>query len=223
MATNDVVISSEEYSISKTFVKRETNRTLLKNPNELKMEAINGDDDMVNRNDETISQQSLRSASEPELETLVDTESEPENEVTEQIIQKQCKTKVEEEPLEDKLKKLGKWEDIENTDITKKGKSDFNPIIKDSDMTPEMQQKAFQWAEEALCLFQVKENGYVKRIDEKNVAGYIKKKFDRMYHPTWHCIVGKNFASYVTHQTECFTYFYTQTIAILLFKCPHNW
>ena len=35
---------------------------------------------------------------------------------------------------------------------------------------------------------------------EKDIAGYIKKEFDKKYNPTWHCIVGRNFGSYVTHE-----------------------
>lgn len=36
----------------------------------------------------------------------------------------------------------------------------------------------------------------------------IKKEFDKKYGPTWHCIVGRNFGSYVTHETKHFLYFY---------------
>lgn len=31
-------------------------------------------------------------------------------------------------------------------------------------------------------------------------------EFDKKYHPTWHCIVGRNFGSYVTHETKHFIY-----------------
>ncbi|KAF8354038.1 hypothetical protein PRIPAC_95661 [Pristionchus pacificus] len=33
-----------------------------------------------------------------------------------------------------------------------------------------------------------------------------------------HCIVGRNFGSYVTHETNYFVYFYLGQVAILLFK-----
>jgi outer membrane cobalamin receptor len=46
----------------------------------------------------------------------------------------------------------------------------------------------------------------------------IKKEFDKKYGPTWHCIVGRNFGSYVTHETKHFIYFYLGQVAILLFK-----
>lgn len=44
------------------------------------------------------------------------------------------------------------------------------------------------------------------------------KEFDKKYNPTWHCIVGRNFGSYVTHETKHFIYFYLGQVAILLFK-----
>ena len=50
------------------------------------------------------------------------------------------------------------------------------------------------------------------------LAAYIKKEFDKKYNPTWHCIVGRNFGSYVTHETKHFIYFYLGQVAILLFK-----
>lgn len=38
------------------------------------------------------------------------------------------------------------------------------------------------------------------------------------FRPTWHCIVGRNFGSYVTHESKHFLYFYINTFAVLLFK-----
>ena len=77
-------------------------------------------------------------------------------------------------------------------------------IIKNSDMTEDMQQDAINVA--------------TKAIDSYNIDCYIKKEFDRKHNPTWHCIVGRNFGSYVTHETKHFIYFYLGQIAVLLFK-----
>lgn len=52
----------------------------------------------------------------------------------------------------------------------------------------------------------------------QDIAAFIKKEFDKKYNPTWHCIVGRNFGSYVTHETRHFIYFYLGQVAILLFK-----
>merc|ERR1711916_36284 len=81
-------------------------------------------------------------------------------------------------------------------------------VIKNADMSEDMQQDAVDCAMAALD----------KHNIEKDIAAHIKKEFDRKYHPTWHCIVGRNFGSYVTHETRCFIYFYLGQVAILLFK-----
>jgi dynein light chain LC8-type len=70
-------------------------------------------------------------------------------------------------------------------------------IIKNSDMTEDMQQDAINVATKAIDSYNI----------EKDIACYIKKEFDRKHNPTWHCIVGRNFGSYVTHETKHFIYF----------------
>ncbi|CAK1552411.1 unnamed protein product [Leptosia nina] len=75
-------------------------------------------------------------------------------------------------------------------------------------MSEEMQQDAVDCATQALEKFNI----------EKDIAAFIKKEFDKKYNPTWHCIVGRNFGSYVTHETRHFIYFYLGQVAILLFK-----
>lgn len=42
--------------------------------------------------------------------------------------------------------------------------------------------------------------------------------FNKKFHPTWHCIVGRNFAANVTHETKNFTYFYLGQTGFLLWK-----
>lgn len=86
--------------------------------------------------------------------------------------------------------------------------SDKKAVIKNADMTSPMQDDAIRTALVALEKFNI----------EKDIAAYIKKEFDKKYAPTWHCIVGRNFGSYVTHETKHFIYFYLGQVAILLFK-----
>jgi hypothetical protein len=38
------------------------------------------------------------------------------------------------------------------------------------------------------------------------------------YHGVWHCIVGRNFGSYVTNEAKHYIYFYQGQIAVCLFK-----
>ncbi|KAK4504039.1 hypothetical protein PRZ48_004954 [Zasmidium cellare] len=80
--------------------------------------------------------------------------------------------------------------------------------IKSVDMSEDMQQEAVEVAREAMEQFTV----------EKEIAHYIKKTFDERKGATWHCIVGRNFGSFVTHETKHFIYFYLGHCAILLFK-----
>merc|ERR1712233_26680 len=80
--------------------------------------------------------------------------------------------------------------------------SDRKAVIKNADMSEEMQQDAVDYATQALEKYNI----------EKDIAAYIKKEFDKKYNPTWHCIVGRNFGSYVT-RTRHFIYFYLGQVA----------
>lgn len=80
--------------------------------------------------------------------------------------------------------------------------------IRSVDMNQEMQKEAIKCAKEAIAKYTV----------EKDIASFIKKEFDKSFNPTWHCIVGRNFGSYVTHESGNFIYFYVNQMAILLFK-----
>lgn len=62
-------------------------------------------------------------------------------------------------------------------------------VIKNVDMTEEMQQEAIEIASNAL----------EKHTVEKDIASTVKKEFDRKHGATWHVVVGKSFGSYVTH------------------------
>ena len=71
------------------------------------------------------------------------------------------------------------------------------PVIKNVDMTEEMQQEAVEVARIALEKYPI----------EKDIAAYIKREFDKKHGSTWHCIVGRNFGSYVTHgEVLCLVY-----------------
>ncbi|VDN96268.1 unnamed protein product [Rodentolepis nana] len=76
-------------------------------------------------------------------------------------------------------------------------------VIKNSDMSEQMQQKAVDYAKQGMDQYGI----------EKEVASHVKKAFDREFGPTWHCVVGRNFGSYVTHEANCFIYFYLKSIA----------
>ncbi|KAJ0173371.1 hypothetical protein K1T71_011547 [Dendrolimus kikuchii] len=86
-------------------------------------------------------------------------------------------------------------DEVRNTSVKM---CDRKAVIKNADMSEEMQQDAVDCATQALEKFNI----------EKDIAAFIKKEFDKKYNPTWHCIVGRNFGSYVTHETRHFIYFY---------------
>eukprot|EP00069_Balaena_mysticetus_P013507 bmy_22070T0 len=70
--------------------------------------------------------------------------------------------------------------------------------MKNANMSEEMQQDSGECGTQELEKYAI----------EKDVAAHIKE-FDKKYNPTWHCIVGRNFGSYVTHETK-------QTLHLLL-------
>lgn len=53
---------------------------------------------------------------------------------------------------------------------------------------------------------------------ENKIAKHIKEKFDEKYGPNWHCVVGKNFASYTSYESKHYIFFYEGQLAILLYK-----
>ncbi|KAK9466337.1 dynein light chain type 1-domain-containing protein [Lipomyces arxii] len=85
---------------------------------------------------------------------------------------------------------------------------DGKPVIKSVDMSEDMQSVVLDVAVQAMEQYNI----------EKDIAAHIKKELDRRFGQTWHCIVGRNFGSYVTHETRHFIYFYLGPIAVLLFK-----
>uniref|UniRef100_A0AC35FF02 Dynein light chain n=1 Tax=Panagrolaimus sp. PS1159 TaxID=55785 RepID=A0AC35FF02_9BILA len=81
-------------------------------------------------------------------------------------------------------------------------------VIKNSDMPDEMIETAIECTSQAFKKFNV----------ERHIAHHIKQTFDKRYNPTWHCIVGRSFGSFVSHENQHFIYFYYGNLAILLFK-----
>ncbi|CAE6488315.1 unnamed protein product [Rhizoctonia solani] len=81
-------------------------------------------------------------------------------------------------------------------------------VIKNIDMSEDMQQESIDIAVASIEKFNI----------EKDIAAHIKREFDRRYGTTWHVVVGKNFGSYVTHETKHFIYFYIGSLAFLIWK-----
>ncbi|CDS41729.1 dynein light chain [Echinococcus multilocularis] len=86
--------------------------------------------------------------------------------------------------------------------------SEVKAIIKNADMSEGTQQRSIDCARDAMTQFTV----------AKEIAAYIKKEFDSTYGPIWHCVVGRQFGSYLTHEARHFIFFYMNQMAILIFK-----
>ncbi|KAE9556019.1 hypothetical protein FO519_000765 [Halicephalobus sp. NKZ332] len=84
----------------------------------------------------------------------------------------------------------------------------YEPAVKSTDMPEQLQAEVFKVANDALQQFKI----------EKDVAVYIKESFDKAHGSSWHCIVGRNFGSFVSHETNSFIYFYLNHVAIMLYK-----
>ena len=53
---------------------------------------------------------------------------------------------------------------------------------------------------------------------ERAISEHIKSHFDDKYGSNWHCIVGKNFASFVSYNIRNYLFFYIGSLAILIYK-----
>lgn len=50
------------------------------------------------------------------------------------------------------------------------------------------------------------------------IAEKIKKHFDETWSPHWHVVIGRNFGSFVNHETKRFVYFYLADKAVMIHK-----
>ena len=80
--------------------------------------------------------------------------------------------------------------------------------IKLIDMSDEMKEDAVHTAVKAIA----------ESATERDIAKSLKEYFDIKYEAAWHCIVGKAFGSFVTHETKCFIFFTVSGYTILLWK-----
>lgn len=101
--------------------------------------------------------------------------------------------------MEETTSMTGEDEDGVNAD-------DFK--IQAADMPIHMQRAALHGAIQACRLY----------TTEKLIAESIKQDFDQMFTPTWHCIVGRNWGSCVTHSKQCYIRILYKDLTILLYK-----
>ncbi|XP_057498094.1 uncharacterized protein LOC130782717 [Actinidia eriantha] len=83
-------------------------------------------------------------------------------------------------------------------------------VVRETDMPEDMLSHAMELAYMALDLHEVS--------DCQSIARYIKQKLDDVYGPAWHCVVGKDFGSCITHLCGSFTFFRVEMMEFLVFK-----
>ncbi|KAL3638397.1 hypothetical protein CASFOL_017768 [Castilleja foliolosa] len=88
----------------------------------------------------------------------------------------------------------------------------FNIRLRAADMPSAMQERALRHARALL------DSVTRRRPNPTLLARSLKKEFDAVYGPAWHCVAGKSFGSFVTHSPGGFLYFSVDSFYFLLFK-----
>ncbi|RWR86156.1 putative dynein light chain [Cinnamomum micranthum f. kanehirae] len=83
-------------------------------------------------------------------------------------------------------------------------------VIRESDMPEMIQSHAMELAYQALDLHEVS--------DCQSIAQFLKQNFDETYGPAWHCVVGVDFGSCITHLCGSFIFFHVEMMEFLVFK-----
>ncbi|XP_059444631.1 dynein light chain 1, cytoplasmic-like [Corylus avellana] len=87
----------------------------------------------------------------------------------------------------------------------------LNVRLRPSDMPLHMQDRALRYTRSFL-------DGIKSHPNPTHLARALKKEFDSLYGPAWHCVVGTSFGSFVTHSPGAFVYFSIDSLSVLLFK-----
>ncbi|KAG9150034.1 hypothetical protein Leryth_010077 [Lithospermum erythrorhizon] len=88
----------------------------------------------------------------------------------------------------------------------------LNIRLRSADMPFSLQERAICYTRSLLS------STATNRPSPTILARAIKKEFDLLYGPAWHCVVGKSFGSFVTHSPGGFVYYSVDSLCFLLFK-----
>jgi dynein light chain LC8-type len=88
--------------------------------------------------------------------------------------------------------------------------SDGDLIVKSTDLSASNEQEMIELVRLAFRKYDLN--------NQRELAGFLKRSADRAFSSCWHCIVGRQFSSYVTHEMNGFIYLTKGPISILLFK-----
>ncbi|XP_028807518.1 dynein light chain, cytoplasmic-like [Neltuma alba] len=92
----------------------------------------------------------------------------------------------------------------------------FNARLRSSDMPLNMQEHALRYTRSLVG--DPSPSSSKPRHNPTHLARALKKEFDSVYGPAWHCVIGKSFGSFVTHTAGGFVYFSIDSLFVLLFK-----
>ncbi|CAF2126933.1 unnamed protein product [Rotaria magnacalcarata] len=87
---------------------------------------------------------------------------------------------------------------------------DEDLIVKSTDLPAHYEQDMIQLVRAGFRKYDI--------TNQRELAGFLKRAADSKFSPCWHCIVGRQFSSYVTHEMSGFIYFTRGPLSILLFK-----
>jgi hypothetical protein len=87
---------------------------------------------------------------------------------------------------------------------------DDDLIVKSTDLSARNEQEIVELVRMAFGKYQIG--------NQRELAGFLKQGADKRFSACWHCIVGRQFSSYVTHEMNGFIYLTKGPLSILLFK-----
>ncbi|CAF3189812.1 unnamed protein product [Rotaria socialis] len=87
---------------------------------------------------------------------------------------------------------------------------DEDLIVKSTDLSAAYEQEMIELVRSAFQKYDLS--------SQRELAGFLKRSADKAFASCWHCIVGRQFSSYVTHEMNGFIYLTKGPLSILLFK-----
>lgn len=88
--------------------------------------------------------------------------------------------------------------------------NDDELVVKSTDLSARLEQEMIEIVRMAFRKSDI--------TNQRELAGFLKRSADKKFSPCWHCIVGRQFSSYVTHEMNGFIYFTKGSLSLLLFR-----
>jgi hypothetical protein len=87
-------------------------------------------------------------------------------------------------------------------------------VVKISAVSPDVEQDCIDCAAFALRELRLSE--------QTAIAQFVKRELDQKYGSLWHCVVGRQFGSYVSHDNGHFLYFFIDDCGFLIWRTCQN-